>query len=267
MSKLYFRFSAMNSGKSTALLQVAYNYEERGQMILIAKPSIDTKAGNAVSSRLGMSRDVDISITPDLDVYDYFLRILAANAEEDLSIDCILIDEAQFLTRRQVDALFALAVKQNVPIIAYGLRTDFQARAFEGSQRLLEIAHSIEELKTICRCGKKAVLNGRKNSAGEWISQGEQVSIDGDDVTYESLCGSCYFEKVGDFTVEPFHTGQTISVTEDGTHVVVASKDDPTLVSVLDIGSRAAMPDLDEVKHRAIDARDKVEIQFPLVKI
>lgn len=256
----------MNSGKSTALLQVAYNYEERGQIVLIAKPSVDTKAGNSVSSRLGMSRKVDVSITPELDVYDHFLRILAASSEEDRSIDCILIDEAQFLTRRQVDALFAIAVKQNVPVIAYGLRTDFQARAFEGAQRLLEIAHSIEELKTICRCGRKAVLNGRKNASGLWISQGDQVAIDGDEVTYESLCGVCYFEKVGDFAAEPFMAGQAISVTEDGHHVVVTSRDDPKVVSVLDVGSRAAMPDLDEVKHRTLEADNKKDLKFPSVR-
>jgi thymidine kinase len=257
----------MNSGKSTALLQVAYNYEERGQIVLVAKPSVDTKAGDAVSSRLGMSRQVDISITPELDIYDHFLRILAANSEEDHPIDCILIDEAQFLTRRQVDALFAIAVKQNVPIIAYGLRTDFQARAFEGSQRLLEIAHSIEELKTICRCGRKAVLNGRKDALGAWISQGEQVAIDGENVTYESLCGTCYFEKVGDFASDPFPVGPTVLVTEDGHHVVVTSGDDPKLVSVLDIGSRAAMPALDEVKHRALEAENKEDLKFPSVAI
>lgn len=263
MSKLYFRFSVMNSGKSTALLQVAYNYEERDQRVLIAKPSVDTKAGNAVSSRLGISREVDISITPDMDVYETFLRLLAASAENDAQIDCILVDEAQFLKRAQVDALFAIAVKQNVPIIAYGIRTDFQARAFEGSQRLLEIAHSVEELKTICRCGRKAVLNGRKNSSGEWISQGDQVAIDGEEVTYESLCGTCYFEKVGDFAAAPFSSGQTVAVTGDGQHAVVISNDDPTVVSVIDFSQRATMPEIDEVKHRTSEAKDKEEIEFP----
>lgn len=257
----------MNSGKSTALLQVAHNYEERDQMVLIAKPSVDTKAGNAVSSRLGISREVDISITPELDVYDAFLRVLALNSENDTPIDCILIDEAQFLKRAQVDALFAIAVKQNVPIIAYGLRTDFQARAFEGAQRLLEIAHSVEELKTICRCGRKAVLNGRKNSSGEWISQGEQVAIDGDNVTYESLCGTCYFEKVGDFAATPLSTGQTVAVTEDGQHAVVMSKDDVTKVSVIEVGNRTVMPEIEEVKHRTIDAENKEEIHFPLIGV
>ena len=192
----------MNSGKSTALLQVAYNYEERGQRILLIKPSVDTKGDNKVVSRLGSTRTVDFVVTPDMDLYTVLLNTLAERKAKGEPIDCVLVDEAQFLKREQVDALFGIAVKDGVPVIAYGIRTDFQTEAFEGSRRLLEIAHSLEELKTICRCGRKATLNGRKSSSGEWIKDGDQVAIDGEAVEYESLCGKCYLEKVNDFSLK-----------------------------------------------------------------
>lgn len=188
MSKLFFRHSPMNAGKSTALLQVAYNYIERGQRPIIAKPSLDTKS-DKVLSRLNVSADVDWHIRPGDDIREKL-------AAESGKIDCILVDEAQFLTAKQVDQLFYIAVEENVPVLAYGIRTDFATRAFPGSARLMEIAHSLEELKTICRCGKKAMFNARIIN-GEFVREGSQVAIDGQDATYESLCGSCYIEKVG----------------------------------------------------------------------
>jgi thymidine kinase len=190
MSKLYFRYGAMNSGKSTSLLQVAYNYEERGQTVLLAKPSIDTK-GVGVVSRLGVERGVDMFITPDINVMEAFAQLDFSS-----SVDCFIVDEAQFLTRSQVNDLFQIAVLLKVPVIAYGIRNDFQTNSFEGSRRLMEIAHSLEELKTICRCGSKAILNGRK-LGGAFIREGSQVAIDGQEVEYESLCGACYITKVG----------------------------------------------------------------------
>jgi len=193
MAKIFLRYAAMNSGKSTNLIQVAYNYEERGQHVLVIKPAIDTK-GEGIVSRLGAARDIDLAVTPEMNLEE---RLLDEITKREQGIDCILVDEAQFLKREQVNALFKMAVVHNVPVIAYGLRTDFQGNAFEGSARLLEIAHSIEELKTICRCGRKAIFNGRKIN-GVFISQGSQVAIDGEGVEYESLCGSCYLEKVGD---------------------------------------------------------------------
>lgn len=189
MAKLYFRYGAMNSGKSTLLSQAAYNYEERGQNVLVLKPAVDTKS-EKVLSRIGVSRAVDINVPADLNVFKAL-----EHAEWEKDIHCVLVDEAQFLTREQVTQLFWFAVKKNIPVIAYGLRTDFRTQAFPGSGRLLEIAHSIEELKTICRCGKKAVFNGRKVD-GEFVREGGQVAIDGD-VQYESLCGVCYDQKVG----------------------------------------------------------------------
>ena len=210
MAKLYFRYGAMNSGKSTALLQAAYNYEERGQRVLLAKPAIDTKEADHVSSRLGMSREVDFLIGPDADVRALFTaqreRARAAAAEallpeagEPGDIACLLVDEAQFLTRGQVDDLLRIAVLDGVPVLAYGIRTDFQTRAFPGSRRLLELAHSLEELKTICRCGRKAIFNARL-VGGRFVFDGDQVAIDEltpERVTYESMCAECYLRESG----------------------------------------------------------------------
>lgn len=195
MGKLYFRHGAMNSGKSTALLQAAHNYEERDQIVLLAKPAIDTKGDAKIDSRLGVAREVDFLITPDADLRKLFQEASeAAEAFAGKPVSCLLIDEAQFLTAKQVDQALEIAVLDGVPVLAYGIRTDFQTKGFPGSIRLLEIAHSLEELKTICRCGRKAMFNGRKMN-GEFIFDGAQVAIDGDKVTYESLCATCYFNE------------------------------------------------------------------------
>ena len=195
MSKLYFRYGAMNSAKSTALLQAAFNYEERSQYVLLAKPAIDYKGDKNILSRLGVSREVDFLIRPQ----DNLRELFAENREEVNSktgqdVSCLLLDEAQFLTEEQVDQALEVAVLDSVPVLAYGIRTDFQTKSFPGSRRLLEIAHSLEELKTICRCGKKAMFNGRLVN-GKFVFAGEQVAIDGDKVTYESLCPSCYLAR------------------------------------------------------------------------
>ena len=195
MSKLYFRYGAMNSGKSTALLQAAFNYEERGHRVLLAKPQLDTKGDAAIVSRLGVTRPVDFTVAPDEDILQKFLaRRASVLASSGSTVSCLLVDEAQFLTEGQVDDLLRIAILESVPVLAYGIRTDFQTVAFPGSRRLLEIAHSLEELKTICRCGRKAVFNARR--VGErYIFDGDQVAIDGVDVAYESLCGACYLEE------------------------------------------------------------------------
>jgi len=195
MSKLYFRYGAMNSGKSTALLQAAFNYEERGQYVLLAKPAIDYKGDKNIVSRLGVTREVDFLIRPE----DNLRELFAQHSQESEQktgqpVSCLLLDEAQFLTEQQVDQALEVAVLDKVPVLAYGIRTDFQTKAFPGSRRLLEIAHSLEELKTICRCGKKAMFNGRMVN-GRFVFSGEQVAIDGDKVTYESLCPACYLAK------------------------------------------------------------------------
>jgi thymidine kinase len=188
MAKLYFRYGAMNCGKSTALIQVDYNYRERGMATLIVKPLTDTKGQDQIVSRLSVSCSVDVLARPEDDLF----AIISAHKEAK-PLDCVLVDEAQFLTRAQVDQLFLLAVRAGIPVICYGLRTDFKMDGFEGSQRLLLLAHSIEELKTICKCGRKAMVNGRK-IGGRFVFEGQQVAIDGDgDVEYESLCPNCYF--------------------------------------------------------------------------
>jgi thymidine kinase len=197
MAKLYFRYGAMNSGKSTALLQAAFNYEERGHRVLLAKPAVDTKGDRDIVSRLGMVREVDFTIGPDDQVIGLFERYRTPVIEAfGRDVSCLLVDEAQFLTGEQVDDLLRIALLDDIPVLAYGIRTDFQTAAFRGSRRLLEVAHSLEELKTICRCGRKAIFNGRR-IGGEYVFDGDQVAIDGVEVTYESLCGVCYLQESG----------------------------------------------------------------------
>lgn len=199
MAKLYFRYGAMNSGKSTALLQAAFNYEERGHRVLLAKPSVDTKGDREIVSRLGVTREVDFTIGPDEDVRSTFERHRVTGDTVDLGgreVSCLLVDEAQFLSGTQVDELLRIALLDDVPVLAYGIRTDFQTVAFPGSRRLLEVAHSLEELKTICRCGRKAIFNGRR-IGGRYVFDGDQVAIDGEEVEYESLCGVCYLHESG----------------------------------------------------------------------
>ncbi len=188
MAKLYFRYGAMNSGKSTALMQVAFNYEERGMRVYLIKPQIDTKGGRTLFSRIGVQREVDYMSSPE---HNLFEKIEEVSRKQ--KIDCVLVDEAQFLKRHQVDELLAVTVRLRIPVIAYGLRTDFSTNGFEGAERLLLLAHSIEEMKTICTCGRKATFNGRKVN-GRFVFEGEQVAIDNQaDVEYQSLCPECYF--------------------------------------------------------------------------
>ena len=189
MSKLYFRYGAMNSGKTTLLLQVAHNYEERGMKVVILNPGIDTKGNDKIVTRIGLKRKVDHIVKNDEKLINYLCTL-------PLDVVCVLVDEAQFLTRDQVDDLFMFTKLKNIPVICYGLRSDFKTMAFPGSLRLFEVSDVMEELITICRCGKRAKFNGRIVN-GEFTSNGEQVAIDGENhVEYESLCGKCYLEKV-----------------------------------------------------------------------
>ena len=197
MAKLYFRYGAMNSGKSTALLQAAYNYEERGHQVLLAKPGVDTKAGRAIQSRLGFDRDVDYMIGEDEDAHALFQQHRTrVRTDSGRDVSCLLVDESQFLSAHQVNDLLRIATLDAIPVICYGIRTDFQTAAFPGSRRLLEIAHSLEELKTICRCGRKAIFNARSVD-GVFTFDGAQVAIDGVAVAYESLCAACYLRESG----------------------------------------------------------------------
>ena len=193
MSKLFFRYGAMNSGKTTALLQVAHNYEERGQKVIIVKSAIDTKGNEQIVSRLGVSRAADILLNPEQDLRSLLHERYPDNSDGSHSIDCILIDEAQFLTPDQVDQALQIAVIDLTPVLAYGIRTDFQTLSFPGSKRLMEVAHALEEMKTICRCGRKAIFNARLKD-GAVIREGSQVMIDGSEAQYEARCARCYLE-------------------------------------------------------------------------
>lgn len=188
MAKFHFRYGAMNAGKSTILLQTAYNYEEKGKKVVILKPSVDTKGDEKIVSRIGLERKVDYLIGDN----DSIISKLGDNLS---SLSCILVDEAQFLKRKQVDELFYISKMMDIPVIAFGLRTDFISNGFEGAIRLLELADALEEMPTICRCGRKARFNARKVD-GKFTFDGDSIVIDDNsNVKYESLCGTCYIEE------------------------------------------------------------------------
>lgn len=185
MAKLYFRYGAMNCGKTTALLQTAHNYSESGQRAIIMKPAVDTKMKSCVTSRLGISREVDLLVGEDNDLYEYFKK-------KDSELDCILIDEVQFLTVAQIEQLYRVAVVLNIPVICYGLRADFRMDGFPASSRLLELAHSITEMKNVCACGKKATCNLRLVNNVP-VFKGNQIEIDDSDfISYKAVCSECY---------------------------------------------------------------------------
>lgn len=187
MAKLYFRYGAMNSGKTTAIIQVAHNYEERWMKVLLIKPIIDTKWLNTISSRLGIARRVDIQLHRGENIN----ILLDLYKKKNGNIDCILVDEVQFLDVAQIDDLFWITVNANIPVICYGLRSDFLLQSFPASERLFTLAHTIEELKTVCRCGKKAICNMRLQNETP-IFTGDQIAIDWLEVSYESVCWGCY---------------------------------------------------------------------------
>ena len=187
MAKLYFRFGAMNSSKSQLLMTSAFNYEERGQRVVVIKPGTDVKGGSMLVSRAGMSRKVDLLVGPDQSPWE------AIEDDGGPKVACLFVDEAQFLSPAQAEDLFLITVLANVPVIAYGLRTDFRGQPFPGAARLLELAHTVEEIKTICRCGSKAMFNARFVD-GVIAVEGPQVAVDGANTreAYEALCGRCY---------------------------------------------------------------------------
>ena len=191
MAKLHFKYGTMNSGKSIDLMRTAYNYEEMGYKVLVLKPMIDTKGENKLSSRIGMERVVDVSIPLD----SLVLPLIKNKITDNLA--CIFIDEAQFLSKNQIDELFILTKKFDIPVICYGLRNNFKMEGFSGSIRLLEIADELEEIKTLCPCGEIARYAGRKIN-GKFTIEGNEVVIDGskDNIEYVPLCGKCYLKKV-----------------------------------------------------------------------
>ncbi len=189
MSKLYYKYGAMNSGKTAHLLQAAHNYEENGMKILILKPAVDTKGNDKIVTRIGLKRKADHVIEKGEKLEKYLNKITK-------DVSCVFVDEAQFLTRDNVDELFTFTKLKDIPVICYGLKSDFRTDSFPGSLRLFELADEMQELYTICKCGRRARFNARMVN-GKYTYEGSQVAIDGEnDVKYESLCGNCYLEKV-----------------------------------------------------------------------
>lgn len=188
MAKLYFRYGAMGSGKTIDLLKVAYNYEERGQSVKIFTSSLDNRYGvGKITTRVGLQREA-IIIDKEFDIYEYIKKL-------DEKPDCVLIDEANFLTKEQVQELTDVVDFLNIPVICYGLRSDFKMNFFEGALSLMERADKIEEIKTICECGAKATVNMRFVD-GKPVVDGEQIFIGGNE-SYRSVCRKCYKEYMG----------------------------------------------------------------------
>ena len=191
MAKLEFIYGAMNSGKSMMLLQVAYNYTENNRNVLLLKSETDTKGDDCLVSRIGPRRQVDIVLKKDEPILQKKYSKKIKNTE------CILVDEVQFLTPEQIEDLWYITKILDIPVICFGLKSDFMTNSFPGSKRLLELCDSMKELETICNCGKKARFNARKVN-GKYVSTGEQNVIDGahEDVEYVPLCGKCYIKYI-----------------------------------------------------------------------
>lgn len=187
MAKLYFKYGAMGSSKTANALITKFNYEERGMKVWLIKPSIDVRDGaDVVKSRIGLSANAEI-ITPDKNLFE----------EYDKHGDCnvIIADECQFFRSEQIDQLRKIVDKLNIPVLCYGLRTDFLTHMFEGSRRLFEVADSITEIKTICACGKKAIVNARIDESGKVVTQGGQILLGGND-SYVAMCHSCWVNAI-----------------------------------------------------------------------
>ncbi len=189
MAKLYFRYGAMGCGKTMQLLQVAFNYEERGHKVCVIKPATDTKNGTKLLTRIGPERETDFCFTHSENLFDKI-------SHKYTNVQCVLVDEAQFLTPAQVDQLMQVTIAYGVPVMCYGLRLNFRCNdsGFEGATRLLQVAHDIEEIKTICECGKKATLNARFID-GQLVTTGPDILIDDGAtgaVSYRTICPACY---------------------------------------------------------------------------
>ena len=196
MAKLYFYYSAMNAGKSTILLQSNYNYRERGMNTLVLTPELDVRfQKGVVASRIGL--------TAEAEVFDQVCNLLelTERAHNEKPIHCVLVDEAQFLTRKQVRQLSDVCDRLNIPVLTYGIRTDFLGNLFEGSMELLAWADSLVEIKTICHCGRKATMQLRLDSTGKPVKQGAQVHIGGND-RYVSVCRIHFKEGLATRTID-----------------------------------------------------------------
>ena len=187
MAKLYFKYGAMGSSKSAQALITQFNYEELGMTVWLVKPSTDTRDGaDVIKSRIGLSRRAQV-ITPEQDI--------EAEYRKAGKFDVIIADEAQFFTPEQIDQLRTLVDEDNLPVLCFGLRTDFQTHFFPGARRLMELADSITEIKTVCACGSKATVNARIDGAGNIVTEGAQVFLGGND-SYIAMCHRCWKKKI-----------------------------------------------------------------------
>ena len=189
MAKLYFKYGAMGSSKTAQALITKYNYEENGLKVWLIKPSADVRDGvDILRSRIGLEAKVQV-IAPEADVYRHFRDTQAGHC------DAVIVDECQFMTPQQVDQLRTIVNDYDVPVMCFGLRTDFLTRLFPGSLRLMEVADTIQEIKTICDCGAKATVNARIDSDGYIVTQGAQVVLGGND-SYIAMCHRCYIRGI-----------------------------------------------------------------------
>jgi thymidine kinase len=187
MAKLYFKYGAMGSSKTANALITKFNYEERGMKVWLLKPSIDDRDGaDVIRSRIGLCEKAHV-VTPDVDLFDEFSR------RHDYHV--IIADECQFFTSKQIDQLRRIVDQLDIPVLCFGLRTDFLTHLFEGSRRLFEIADSINEIKTICSCGNKAIVNARIDGDGKTVTEGGQILIGGND-SYIAMCHSCWKKSI-----------------------------------------------------------------------
>ena len=188
MAKLYFKYGAMGSSKTAQALITKYNYEENDMKVWLIKPSADTRDGAEVlRSRIGLEAYVDV-MTPDVDIYEFFREKKAG------ACNVVIVDECQFMTQKQIDQLRAIVDDFNVPVLCFGLRTDFQTKLFPGSLHFMELADAIEEIKTMCDCGSKATVNARIND-GYIVTEGAQVVLGGNDC-YIAMCHRCYIQGI-----------------------------------------------------------------------
>ena len=198
MAKLYFKYGAMGSSKTAQALITKYNYEENGLNVWLIKPSADTRDGQDIlKSRIGLQAAVEV-IPPSMDVRERFRKTQEGHC------NVIIVDECQFLTSRQIDQLREIVDDCNIPVMCFGLRTDFQTRLFPGSLRLMEVADTIQEIKTICDCGAKATVNARIDSTGHIITQGAQVVLGGND-SYIAMCHKCYVRGIREHRIIKLH--------------------------------------------------------------
>ena len=189
MAKLYFKYGAMGSSKTAQALITKYNYEENDMKVWLIKPSADTRDGQQIlRSRIGLEAVVEV-VTPERDVYQLFIDTQLNNCH------AIIVDECQFMTEAQIDQLRSIVNDFNVPVMCFGLRTDFQTRLFPGSRRLMEVADAIQEIKTMCDCGAKATVNARIAGDGQIITEGAQVVLGGND-SYIAMCHRCYIRGI-----------------------------------------------------------------------